>query len=676
MDRKLIVLLAWTTILAAGCIPSGTPVEVTRVVVERVEVTPEVEVQPEPERQSPDCCSAYRIGIAGDISTENIWNYVGPGAIVWNSYVLEPTMTSLFALSDQRFDFVPLLAADLPPEPIQEGDFWTIEVEMVDDALWSDGEPIDANDVAFTIRTCLALQLTGNWPTFCASQVLDHVDVLDEYSLKYFFSQKPGLAQWQHGVALAPILPEHFWKETVDEALEIVRGIEPPGPPLAAGATEDEVAAYEATASAYSEARSLLYEAEAPEHPSGGAYVFDKREPGAFAQTAANPNFHSSGAEIVQYEDGTLTMAYPSGRVHQLYGPAEGEEALRFTQGPFSPSTIFSVYPDPNAAYIALANDDIDLVLNPLGVPAGQLETATREGNVRVFRNPGNGFMYLGFNLRREPMSDLAFRQALELLIDKEFVAGRVLQNTVSPLDVLIPPGNIFWHNREIRPLGAGLTRSERLASAKEILLEADYTWEIAPEWDEAGEIFQRGAGLTMPNGTVMPELVLKGPSAASETSAASFAQWIEEWSNEFGIPLDADLAAFAQYVPSVFGAVDFDLYILGWGLSIYPDYLVDFFHSANDTATTGNFNSTGYSNPEFDSLGEEFEAETDLARAQELALQLQEFLARELPYIPLYSAQIVDIVRENVELPYTEVLDGLPGVYGLQSSVKVIIGN
>ena len=45
-----------------------------------------------------------------------------------------------------RNDFVPSLATDLPPAPEQEGDLWTITVAMVQDAVWSDGTPITAND--------------------------------------------------------------------------------------------------------------------------------------------------------------------------------------------------------------------------------------------------------------------------------------------------------------------------------------------------------------------------------------------------------------------------------------------------------------------------------------------------------------------------------------------------
>ena len=102
-----------------------------------------------------ECCAVYRIGIFEDPLTTNYWSYLGPDASVWTEYIINDIAPTLYGLSDQRLDFIPSLATDLPPDPVQEGDFWTITVEMNPDAAWSDGTPITANDVAFTVNTSL-----------------------------------------------------------------------------------------------------------------------------------------------------------------------------------------------------------------------------------------------------------------------------------------------------------------------------------------------------------------------------------------------------------------------------------------------------------------------------------------------------------------------------------------
>ncbi len=48
----------------------------------------------------------------------------------------------------------------------------------------------------------------------------------------------------------------------------------------------------------------------------------------------------------------------------------------------------------------------------------------------------------MGLNLRKAPMSDPAFRRALALVIDKEFLAGEALASEVIPMHSLIPLQN------------------------------------------------------------------------------------------------------------------------------------------------------------------------------------------------------------------------------------------
>jgi ABC-type transport system substrate-binding protein len=43
-------------------------------------------------------------------------------------------------------------------------------------------------------------------------------------------------------------------------------------------------------------------------------------------------------------------------------------------------------------------------------------------------------------------------------------------------------------------------------------------------------------------------------------------------------------------------------------------------------------------------------------------ALEMQALLAEGRPYIPLFVRQAIDLIRNNVTLPYTEVLGGFHG--------------
>jgi ABC-type transport system substrate-binding protein len=662
-------------------------VEVTRVVTEEVVVEVEVpaEVVEEEAPAAGQCCDeTFTIGIFEDPLTLNYWNSNGPSNSVWTDYITNSQAGFLYELSDQRFDFVPDLAADLPPDPVQEGDNWTITVPMVQDAVWSDGEAIDAHDVAFTLNTSLDLKLTQGWVDISKPADLVGAEVVDDYTVKFIFNKSPGLSIWQFGIAQHPILPEHFWADAVAEARAFIEGMtapdmERPEDCEAEDADADACGAWKTYDEAFTNARTVLYGADPTGTPVAGSYINDRLELGAFAQKTMNPNYYTTGAEIVETADGSWTEISASGESRTYYGDGSGEETLRYTKGPYSENIIFSIYGDQSSAYLALADGELDYVINPLSVARGLREQAQQGEGVMTHVNADNGLFYMAFNFRREPYGRPEFRQAVDILVDKEFVAENVLQGSIIPAYSVVPPGNAAWYNDEIETPYVGMTRAERLTLAMQVLEDAGWTWDQKPEWDaENDPIAQNvvnGSGIRMPNGELMPDTTLIGPGPAYDPQRASFNQWIGEWMRELGMPVESELTGFNTILDPVFVSVDFDIYILGWSLTIYPDHVCTFFHSNQDTLLFGGNNTPGLNDPEFDAACDEFYAETDFATAIEQNKALQATVAGLRPYIPLFYRQAIDMINSRVKVPYTDVLGGLELVFeDLQSDAQVLI--
>ena len=657
-------------------------VEVTKEVVVEVEVT--AVPPPEEEEVAGKCCDVYRIGMYEEPVSLNYWNYLGPGSSVWTKYVVSGQAPSLYTLSDQRFDFVPALAADLPPEPVQEGDLWVIQVGMREGAEWSDGEPITIHDVIFTHNVCKDLKLTQNWPNQCAPMGIDvTAEAVDDYTVKYTFGEKPGLGVWQAGVALAPILPEHFWADTVADARSFIEGAEKPDVERpedceAEDLSDEDKAACEAWA-AYDEpfenARKTLYEADASGQPSGGGCITDKWEKGAFVQRSKNDNYFFKGAEIVEYDDGTWVQNMPDGTTLQFYGDATGEETLRFTSGPYAPNVILSLYGAQDSAFLALEEGEIDFVFSPTGIPRGLRDKAQQTPGINTYVNADYGMYYIAFNMRKYPMSEPEFREAFDIIIDKEFVVNSVLQGTVFPMYSTMPPGNGFFYNPDVEFPYKDLTREERVNKAIEVLTAAGWSWTSDPYWDEDLNDVVPGEGLTMPNGEAMPELTILGPGPAYDPLRATFNQWISEWARELGMPVKSELTGFNTILGPVFVEANFDMYILGWSLGnpAFPDYYESFWHSRNDTAISGNFNTPGMHDDEFDTLVDEFMSATDMEKAKELVFDMQEMLAEKRPYICLFYKQVNDVARDNLVFPYTEVLSGITDLAGMQTDTQTL---
>jgi ABC-type transport system substrate-binding protein len=235
-----------------------------------------------------------------------------------------------------------------------------------------------------------------------------------------------------------------------------------------------------------------------------------------------------------------------------------------------------------------------------------------------------------------------------------------------------VPEGNEFWYNPEVPLIGKGLSRAERVEQAVRLLKDAGFTWEVEPKVSEDGSFMEVvGEGLRMPDGELLDDLIILAPSPGYDPLRSTFAIWIERWLNDVGIPATARLTGFNNIVETINDPEAFDMFILGWSLTLYPDYLEAFFHSRH--TKEGGLNRGGYSNPEFDQLADELLEETDLEEARNKVFKMQEFLADDLPYVVLFTTPIVETYRsDRLEFPYTEVLDGIQDQNGLTTAVLI----
>lgn len=586
---------------------------------------------------------AYKTGIFQDVTTDNFWSYLDPNSTVWNQYVLAPTKAQLFEVRTPGLELGSDVAGTgTPPEPVEEGDVWTVTVPLKDTAAWSDGTPLTADDIVFTAEAVRDLGLGGNWLTSypwaaeddpetadvdeSATTGLTAVEAVDAATVKFSFNNRPGLGIWPHQVGIAPIMQKAFWEAAVEEA----KGSEDPA--------------------------AALYNASGVGDPSAGPTVYDSREEGAFARTVANPNWFRTGEEI------------SSGR-------RDGEDApYTYTLGPFLGEQTFSLYGDQSAAVLALKAGEVDYLYNPLGLQRGLADQITTDENLTAIVNPTFGFRYLAFNLRKDVTGSQAFRDALALMIDKEFVAQNVLQNVAFPLYVTMPEGNTKWYNEEVasevESQYAGKSAEDRLNEAIAILKEGGFAWETEPTFVDNAVV--NGVGVTF-NGAPVEELEILAPGPGYDPLRATYSIWIETWLNQLGFDAQANPTDFNTIVQKVFvpndaGELDFDMFILGWSLGnpAFPGYHESFWAGKNDTLVNDGNNNTGFNDPDFNALVEEYNAAQTEEEAYDILWQMERILAEKKPYVLLFDTGILEAYRSaSIEFPYTATLSGLQFISG-----------
>jgi len=601
----------------------------------------------------------YRVGVFEDATSINFWAANGPDNTVWNSYML-PQRLALLDLTDKYFTLVPQIASELPPPLEQDGDFWVTTLPLRQDVLWSDGTSLTTADLVFSAETVLKFGLiSGNWSNWFDAKFLDHVEAVDDYTLKIFYHTKPGYLRHEYGYLQSPIMNAAYWEPVATEAAAPIDA-------LGDSPSEEDLAAAQA------EAQDNLFAHEPDGEPTAGGFILEKWEKGAFMEESKFEDYYQTGVEITQWAN----AAYKDSEGTEV-GTPEGDSELSYVIGPHVDATVYTYYGSQDAAILALKNGEVDYVINPLGLQRGLANQVRTDPNLTVLENNVNGFRYMSFNTRRAPMNDCSFRQAVATLIDKEFVTGTILQGVAFPLYTFVPSANAAWYFDDVPKIGQGLTREQRTNLARAILEQAGFTWEggVAPTWDADNRQVTQAGRLLMPDGTPVPALNMPAPSPGYDPLRSTFAIWIETWLNEFGIPLTAQLAGFNVIVPIIFTEQDFDMYILGWSLGITPDFLYDFF--AVEQAVEDGNNAGGYANPEFEETSSKLLTCENFDECKALSDKAQAILAEEVPYVLLFDTGIIEAIRSaSVEYPFTTGLSGLQYFHqlggDLQNTVNV----
>jgi len=113
---------------------------------------------------------------------------------------------------DETSDLIPLLAEDWEYIPDEE----VYIFNLVKNAKWHDGEPVTANDVAFTID--YMKEHPYGWVMLGS---VDRAEAVDEHTVKIYMNSPYAPFMEDIGGSM-PILPEHIWKD-VENPMDYVK---------------------------------------------------------------------------------------------------------------------------------------------------------------------------------------------------------------------------------------------------------------------------------------------------------------------------------------------------------------------------------------------------------------------------------------------------------------------
>lgn len=515
---------------------------------------------------------------------------------VWDWHVLTYFYEGLVTYRPIDFKIVPNVALEVP---VVSADVLEYTVKMRDDVYWSDGTPLTAHDYVLFGNVVLEFQIgryLSSW------EFVEEVKAIDDYTI--YFKLTECRVTFIEGTLMSLAVPSHIWEPKLDE----FRAAENP-----------------------TKALQEYQPVEPDEILSCGPLIFEEWERGSYVKSKKNPNYFDEG-HVHSYDDGTQLV----------YGPN-----IDFM--------VYRIYDTTDAAILGLKKGEIDYIW--WAIQPGYVSDLLADPNITVTNNPENGMRYMAFNCQREPFSDLAFRQAVAVMTDRDFIQSRVLQNYGEALYTCVPPGNKVWYNSNVKMWGKGMSKEERVVEAVKILkASGNYSWDTEPGVDADGNLIE-GEGMKY-KGEYIPSFVILTPPADYDPLRAMSGMLIQEWLKLLGLPVAAQPTAFGTIVQKAMGERDYDIYILGWSLSLYPDYLRDFFHSSQ--IMEYGYNMPQYSNPEFDRISDGLVTCGPREEKIEAAFMLQEYIAEECPYVPLFAPAAVEAYRNDRFEGWFDQLDGI----------------
>lgn len=266
----------------------------------------------------------------------------------------------------------------------------------------------------------------------------------------------------------------------------------------------------------------------------------------------------------------------------------------------------FVLMEDSNAAYSAYQTGEVLMIKD---VPTEEIPSL--EGNSDFYVDPIIGTYYVSLNIQRAPFDNADVRKALSLAIDREYVAGTLMQGTYSAASNFMGPGWIDTDGTEFMANANGgnpyidtTNHEANLEEAKQLLADAGY-----------------------PDGEGFPTITYTTNDAGYHKVVAEYLQ--QAWA-ELGIDLQVNIVEWSSFTPMRRNG-EFDAARNGWvGDYSDPSNMIELFYTTN-----GN-NDGKFSNADFDAAIDLSRTTLDAAERSKALHTAEDILMEEAGCIPI----------------------------------------
>ncbi|OZA48853.1 MAG: peptide-binding protein, partial [Methylophilales bacterium 39-45-7] len=285
---------------------------------------------------------------------------------------------------------------------------------------------------------------------------------------------------------------------------------------------------------------------------------------------------------------------------------------------------ISRIIPDNSAQFLELMADNIDYMgLDPIKYSRIIPARPELQQKLALYKELGNSYTYMGFNLKHKPFDDKRVRLAINYAIDKQEIIDGVYLGLGINIASPYKPGT-RWSNPALQPYPYDPAKARALLK-------------------EAGFADNDGDGILERDGKPFAFEIVTNQNKEREKSAVL----IQRRLKEVGIDVKIRAIEWASFISRFIKTGDFDVVVLGWGLGLDPDQY-NIWHSSQQAP--GQFNFIGYNNPTIDKLLEQGRVELNPDKRMKIYHEFARVLLEDSPIVYLSAGYGLTAIHKRVK--------------------------
>lgn len=274
---------------------------------------------------------------------------------------------------------------------------------------------------------------------------------------------------------------------------------------------------------------------------------------------------------------------------------------------------------DTSVQELSAGNVDIDKIETKPEV----IDSVKKAEFIDIYSYPANAYRYIGLNLRDEKFKDKKVRQALAYGLNRKALVDGFYKGLADVCNA--PVSKVSWaYTNEVNQYEYNVEKANKLL-------------------DEAGWV-KKEDGYRYKDGKKFTVHFLVPTGRKFYEYLVPVAQ--ENW-KQIGVELIPEPMEFGTVAQKVYDEQKFEMYTMGWSLSIDPDPSAIF---SIEQDKLGGFNSVGWRNEESEKLMKEGLKETDQNKRKEIYNKWVKLANEELPYIFLVQEKDTYAVSAKVK--------------------------